>query len=206
MSACLFLTALPVSSRRHHRDTVSVRWATDQLFCLLESPLGLADGGLSRLTAQLGYLVQLLLQVCLYEPELGRVALEELRPGVGVEGIRHDGGVRRVRKRQRSGRGEPVCWSGGSVGASQARGVVFSRAEGGEQGWQVVVVEMDEANRGRVLPGGVDVENGCYALDYCLVAGWGSRSGECVSSESPRALMARSGGGGSLVGASPGLG
>lgn len=68
-------------------------WATDQLFCLLECPLGLADGGLSRLTAQLGYLVQLLLQIGLHEPELGRVALEELRPGVGVERIRHDGGV-----------------------------------------------------------------------------------------------------------------
>lgn len=27
----------------------------------------------------------------------------------------------------------------------------------------------------------VDVENGCYALDYRLAVGWGTRSGKCVS-------------------------
>lgn len=71
------------------------------------------------------------------------------------------------------------------MGASQVRGIVLLRTEGEGQVGRLWLLEVDEANRGRVLLEGVVVESGCYALDYCLVAGWGSRSGECVSSESP---------------------
>lgn len=67
---------------------------------------------------------------------------------------------------------------------------------------QVVVVKVDNAASRWISLGRVDVENGCYASDYRLVVGWGSRSGKCVSSESPclhGAVRGRS-----LVGASPG--
>lgn len=62
---------------------------THQLFCLLEGPLRLADGGLARLAGELWYLVQLLCQVGFHEPELGGVALKKLRAGVGVERVGH---------------------------------------------------------------------------------------------------------------------
>ena len=60
-----------------------------QFVGFLEGSLGGADGGLARLAAELGDLVQFLCQVGLDELEFGFVAAEELGAGVGVERISH---------------------------------------------------------------------------------------------------------------------
>lgn len=65
--------------------------ASYQFFCFLESAFCLTDGSLAWLAAQLGYLIKLLLQVGLHKTKLGGVALKELRAGICVERVGHDG-------------------------------------------------------------------------------------------------------------------
>lgn len=62
---------------------------TNQFICFIERSLGLSDCRFALLPARLCYLVQLLVQVRLDELELGLVAAEELRAGIGVQGVRH---------------------------------------------------------------------------------------------------------------------
>lgn len=66
--------------------------ASYQFICLLYCSLCLADGGLSGFPRQIWDLVQLLAQVGLDEFELGFIAAEELRAGVGIERVGHVGG------------------------------------------------------------------------------------------------------------------